>query len=244
MNDPKAPGLTAVEAAALGALLVAEELSFRRLLKLAQRQNRYLRRQDLARIEESGCARGADPHAVSPKARDRQRREMGTLGSGNHYLEVQEVAEIFAPEIAGAYGLKEGDCVITIHCGSRGLGHQIGTDFLREMVIAAPGYGLVLPDRNSIAWHPVPGATSYDVIRGDLLLLLAAAGNFADSLPSCLSNGVEGSQTSDPDSPPPGEGSYYLVRAVSCADETGSYDSGGESQSSPRAGSLPPQVCP
>lgn len=112
------------------------------------------RAEDLARIEESGCARGADPHAVSPKARDRQRREMGTLGSGNHYLEVQEVAEIFAPEIAGAYGLKEGDCVITIHCGSRGLGHQIGTDFLREMVIAAPGYGLVLPDRE-LASAPV-----------------------------------------------------------------------------------------
>jgi tRNA-splicing ligase RtcB len=72
---------------------------------------------------------------------------MGTLGSGNHYLEVQEVAEIFAAEIAGAYGLFEGECVVTIHCGSRGLGHQIGTDYLREMVIAAAGCGLTLPDR-------------------------------------------------------------------------------------------------
>jgi tRNA-splicing ligase RtcB len=107
----------------------------------------YGRVDDLARIEGGGCAVGAKPENVSHKAHDRQRREMGTLGSGNHYLEVQEVIEIFAAEVAAAYGLREGDCVVTIHCGSRGLGHQIGTDYLREMVIAAPGYGLTLPDR-------------------------------------------------------------------------------------------------
>jgi len=103
--------------------------------------------EDLERIEEEGLISGSDPEAVSHDARRRQRREMGTLGSGNHYLEVQEIAEIFDPEIASGYGLKLGECVVTIHCGSRGLGHQIGTEFLREMVLAADGFGIALPDR-------------------------------------------------------------------------------------------------
>jgi len=107
----------------------------------------YGRREDLERIEEQGCAAGADPAAVSDQARKRQRREMGTLGSGNHYLEVQEVAEIFDEAAARGYGLKQGECVVSIHCGSRGLGHQIGTEFTREMVIAAEAAGIVLPDR-------------------------------------------------------------------------------------------------
>ncbi|MFN6960798.1 MAG: RtcB family protein [Rhodocyclaceae bacterium] len=105
------------------------------------------RQEDLQRIEEGGCVAGADPAAVSSQAKKRQRDEMGTLGSGNHYLEVQEVAEIFDPPAAAAYGLKAGEIVVSIHCGSRGLGHQIGTDYLREMVIAAPSFGLALPDR-------------------------------------------------------------------------------------------------
>jgi len=102
---------------------------------------------DLAHIEESGCVAGADPSAVSDMAKKRQRDEMGTLGSGNHYLEVQVVDEVFDGVVAKAYGLAVGDVVVTIHCGSRGLGHQIGTDYLREMVIAAPGAGIALPDR-------------------------------------------------------------------------------------------------
>lgn len=102
---------------------------------------------DLAHIEESGCVAGADPAAVSDMAKKRQRDEMGTLGSGNHYLEVQIVDEVFDGVVAKAYGLAVGDVVVTIHCGSRGLGHQIGTDYLREMVIAAPGAGIALPDR-------------------------------------------------------------------------------------------------
>jgi tRNA-splicing ligase RtcB len=72
---------------------------------------------------------------------------MGTLGSGNHYLEVQHVARVFDPAIAAAYGLAEGDVVVSIHCGSRGLGHQIGTDFLKKMLISAGQYGIHLPDR-------------------------------------------------------------------------------------------------
>ncbi len=102
---------------------------------------------DLAHIEENGCAAGADPGAVSERAKQRQREEMGTLGSGNHYLEVQVIDEIFDARAAATFGLVAGEVVISIHCGSRGLGHQIGTDFLREMVIAAAAAGIDLPDR-------------------------------------------------------------------------------------------------
>ena len=102
---------------------------------------------DLERIEEQGCMRGALPAEVSDLAKRRQRDEMGTLGSGNHYLEVQHVSEVYDADIAAAFGLAAGDVVVMIHCGSRGLGHQIGTEFLRRMVEQAPAHGLVLPDR-------------------------------------------------------------------------------------------------
>ena len=113
--------------------------------------------EDLDRTEERGSIAGAEPGEVSSRAKKRQRREMGTLGSGNHYLEVQRVAEVFATEIATAYGLSVDDLVISIHCGSRGLGHQIGTDYLREMVLAAADFGLVLPDRE-LACAPINSA--------------------------------------------------------------------------------------
>lgn len=90
---------------------------------------------------------GAESHYVSPKARERQKDEMGTLGSGNHYLEVQRVAEIFDQTVAKTFGLRVDDVVITIHCGSRGLGHQIGTEFLKDMAMSAAGYQIHLPDR-------------------------------------------------------------------------------------------------
>jgi len=102
---------------------------------------------DLERIEEQGQMQGAQPEAVSEHAKKRQRDEMGTLGSGNHYLEVQEVAEVYDADIAAAFGLVKGEVVVSIHCGSRGLGHQIGTEFLKSMAIAAHDYGIRLPDR-------------------------------------------------------------------------------------------------
>ncbi len=114
----------------------------------------YGRPADLERIEEAGCMAGADPDQVSAKARERQRQEMGTLGSGNHYLEVQEVVEIHDPDTARAWGLEAGAVVVSIHCGSRGLGHQIGTEFLRRMVVEAPRHGIELPDRE-LACAPV-----------------------------------------------------------------------------------------
>lgn len=104
-------------------------------------------KEDLQNIEEYGCMSGAIPDEVSIRAKERQHMEMGTLGSGNHYLEVQEVKEIYDEEIARAFNIHQGDIVISIHCGSRGLGHQIGTEFLRTMVIEAKRHGIELPDR-------------------------------------------------------------------------------------------------
>jgi tRNA-splicing ligase RtcB (3'-phosphate/5'-hydroxy nucleic acid ligase) len=110
--------------------------------------------EDLERIEEHGCMAGARPDEVSWHAKDRQRDEMGTLGSGNHYLEVQRVAEIFHAPAAESLGLHVDDVVVSIHCGSRGLGHQIGTDFLKKMAIVAGNYGIDLPDRE-LACAPI-----------------------------------------------------------------------------------------
>jgi tRNA-splicing ligase RtcB (3'-phosphate/5'-hydroxy nucleic acid ligase) len=109
---------------------------------------------DLERIEEGGVAADARPDCVSEKAKHRQRREMGTLGSGNHYLEVQAMAEIFDQATAKAFGLALHDVLVTIHCGSRGLGHQIGTEFLKEMAVTAGAAGIVLPDRE-LACAPI-----------------------------------------------------------------------------------------
>ena len=114
----------------------------------------YGKPEDLERIEERGVAKGADPSAVSDAAKQRQRDQMGTLGSGNHYLEVQRVTAIDDAAIAKAYGLERDAIVISIHCGSRGLGHQIGTEFLRSMTIAAKAAGIALPERE-LACAPI-----------------------------------------------------------------------------------------
>ena len=109
---------------------------------------------DLQRIEEQGCMKGAEPKYVSDHAKKRQLNEMGTLGSGNHYLEVQYVSAIYDNVVAERFGLKQGDVVVSIHCGSRGLGHQIGTEFLKDMAMAASGFNIELPDRE-LACAPI-----------------------------------------------------------------------------------------
>jgi tRNA-splicing ligase RtcB len=109
---------------------------------------------DLERIEEHGCMPDAQPEWVSARARRRQQDEMGTLGSGNHYLEVQRVAEIDDAAVAARFGLRLGDILVSIHCGSRGLGHQIGTEFLKDMAIAERAFGIAVPDRE-LACAPV-----------------------------------------------------------------------------------------
>ena len=115
------------------------------------------RAEDLERIEERGTMLGADPAQVSTAAKRRQRDEVGTLGSGNHYLEVQHVTQVGDRAIADSFGLEEGDVVVCIHCGSRGVGHQIGTEFLREMAVAAKAAGIMLPDRE-LACAPIRSA--------------------------------------------------------------------------------------
>lgn len=109
---------------------------------------------DLERIEENGRMAAADPAQISGRARQRMRRELGTLGSGNHYLEVQVVTEILVPEIAAAYGLQLGAVVVTIHSGSRGLGHQVASEFLLEMAEHGMPEGFRLPDRE-LACAPI-----------------------------------------------------------------------------------------
>jgi tRNA-splicing ligase RtcB len=109
---------------------------------------------DLQHTEERGCMPGALAEEVSQQAKRRQRDEMGTLGSGNHYLEVQRVIEIYDRNAAQAFALHENDIVVSLHCGSRGLGHQIGTEFLKSMAMAAHQYGIELPDRE-LACAPI-----------------------------------------------------------------------------------------
>jgi tRNA-splicing ligase RtcB len=109
---------------------------------------------DLDYIEEHGRVDGADPDNVSDTAKKRQFREMGTLGSGNHYLEVQVVADIYDEQATLAMGLRQGDVVISIHCGSRGLGHQIGTDYLKSLAHTLQKYNIAIKDRE-LACAPI-----------------------------------------------------------------------------------------
>ncbi|OGW34955.1 MAG: RNA-splicing ligase RtcB [Nitrospirae bacterium GWC2_56_14] len=110
----------------------------------------YGSEEDLAYIEEQGMIAGADPSQVSGTAKKRQFREMGTLGAGNHYLEVQVVRDIYEEQAARTMGLKRDDVLISLHCGSRGLGHQIGTDYLKDLAAAAHQYGIVIKDRELV----------------------------------------------------------------------------------------------
>jgi tRNA-splicing ligase RtcB len=114
----------------------------------------YGNRSDLARIEEDGRMPGAEPRYVSSHAKQRQEREVGTLGSGNHYLEVQRVAAIYDEGLARAFGLGLSDITVMIHCGSRGLGHQIATDFLAKMIKTAKEEGIELADKD-LACAPI-----------------------------------------------------------------------------------------
>ena len=102
---------------------------------------------DLECTEEHGALAGADPDAVSERAKTRGRDQAGTLGSGNHFLEISRVAEIYDADVARAFGLWEGQAVMQIHCGSRGLGHQVCDDYIRVMLAAGQKYGIELPDR-------------------------------------------------------------------------------------------------
>jgi tRNA-splicing ligase RtcB len=114
----------------------------------------YGSKEDLQRIEEQGTVSGADPAQVSDHAKKRQEDEVGTLGSGNHYMEVQKVAEVYDADVAEVFGIREGEVTVSIHCGSRGLGHQIATEFLKRMATSASSYGIELPERD-LACAPI-----------------------------------------------------------------------------------------
>lgn len=128
---------------------------------------------DLETVEERGCIAGADPDLVSDRAKERGQTQLGTLGSGNHFAELQYVAEIYDTRIAAAFGLFADQITVMIHSGSRGLGHQVCTDHLRVMGDASRKYGIALPDRQ-LACAPISSAEGRDYLAA-----MAAAANFA-----------------------------------------------------------------
>ncbi len=130
-------------------------------------------RRDLDRCEESGRSAGADPDAISERALLRGGGQLGSLGAGNHFLEIQVVDRILDPPAAAAFGLAEGMVTVMIHCGSRGLGHQTCTDHLRRMGSAMARHGIQVPDRQ-LACVPVDSPEG-----GSYLAAMAASANFA-----------------------------------------------------------------
>jgi tRNA-splicing ligase RtcB len=135
--------------------------------------NGYGRAEDLEHTEESGCLESADPDLVSDRALERGLKQVGTLGSGNHFLEIGRVDEIYLPAIAGALGIFEGQVVVLIHSGSRGLGYQTCEDFLRVMNQAMTKYDIRLPDRQ-LAATPIRSPEGQDYLAA-----MAAAANYA-----------------------------------------------------------------
>jgi tRNA-splicing ligase RtcB len=129
--------------------------------------------EDLHHIEAQGTLPGADPEVVSERALERGRTQLGTLGSGNHFLEVQEVEQIFDPAVAEVLGLFAGQTTVSIHTGSRGLGYQVCDDYLKMMLQASRKYGIALPDRQ-LCCAPLtsPEGRQY-------LAAMACAANFA-----------------------------------------------------------------
>jgi len=128
---------------------------------------------DLDRIEGQGAIAGADPEMVSARAMERGRAQLGTLGSGNHFLEIQQVEEVFDERAADVLGLYPGQVTVSIHTGSRGFGYQVCDDYLKIMLKAARKYGITLPDRQ-LCCAPLQSdeARSY-------LAAMACAANFA-----------------------------------------------------------------
>ncbi|MFV1858209.1 MAG: RtcB family protein, partial [Anaerolineales bacterium] len=113
-------------------------------------KNGFAEEDDIARTEESGRIPGADPSALSQRAKQRGRPQLGTLGAGNHFVEVDVVEEVFSDEAATAMGLAAGHLALQIHCGSRGFGHQVCTDYVREFQPAVQRYKIQLPDRELV----------------------------------------------------------------------------------------------
>ena len=131
------------------------------------------REDDVERTESGGRLPGADPAHVSQRARERGGNQLGTMGAGNHFVELQRVDTVFDAAAADAYGLREGEVTVLIHSGSRGLGHQVCSDYVKRMDAVLSRYGISLPDRQlSCAPASSPEGAEY-------LAAMAAAANFA-----------------------------------------------------------------
>ncbi|MDE3089255.1 MAG: intein-containing RctB family protein [Chloroflexota bacterium] len=136
-------------------------------------RNNYARREDLNRTEEFGKLAGADAGAVSNRAKARGKGQLGTLGAGNHFIEIDHVVEVFDADVADRLGLFPDQVVVQIHCGSRGLGHQVCTDYVNDFQRAVREYNIELPDRELVcAPFSSPEAQQY-------FKAMAAAANYA-----------------------------------------------------------------
>jgi tRNA-splicing ligase RtcB (3'-phosphate/5'-hydroxy nucleic acid ligase) len=142
---------------------------------------------ELSFTESGGCLDGADPAAVSARARHRGANQIGTLGSGNHFLELQRVEAIYESQAARAFGLRLGRLTVLIHSGSRGLGHQVCTDFVKRMDERLGHYGIELPDRQ-LSCAPIGSPEGQDYLRA-----MAAAANFAWANRAALAHRVRAS---------------------------------------------------
>jgi tRNA-splicing ligase RtcB len=143
------------------------------------------RPEDLETTEEGGEMAGTDPDKVSSRAKERGMPQLGTLGSGNHFLEVAVVDRVYEADTARAMGIdREGQVMLLIHCGSRGLGHQVADDYVKEMVGAMKRYGIELPDRQ-LACSPIgsPEGQAY-------LAAMRCAANFAWANRQCITHWV------------------------------------------------------
>ncbi len=139
--------------------------------------------EDLDATEEGGCLKGADPAKATPRSRKRGSPQLGTLGSGNHFLEIQIVQEIFEPDTAKVMGIEhKGQVLLLIHTGSRGFGHQICDDYLRIMHNAVQKYGISLPDRQ-LACAPVSSEEGKDYLAA-----MACAANYAWNNRQCIAH--------------------------------------------------------
>ena len=136
-------------------------------------KNGYATEEDVVRTEESGCLEGADPNAVSDRAKKRGREQIGSVGAGNHFVEVDVIEEVHDKQAAAAMGLREGCLAVQIHCGSRGLGHQVCSDYVDSFQRAVRKYDIQLPDRELVC-------APMDSPEGQAYLgAMRAAANFA-----------------------------------------------------------------
>jgi tRNA-splicing ligase RtcB len=141
---------------------------------------------DLLRCEDGGAVADADVTQVGQRARERGLGQVGSLGSANHFLEVQQVAEVYDGPAAAAFGIEPGQVCVMIHCGSRGLGHQICTDHVRLMDRAMARYGISVPDRQ-LACTPVDSPEGQDYLGA-----MAAAANYGRANRQLLSDAARG----------------------------------------------------